>query len=253
MINLKSIKNQLVIFLVCFAVYLTARERNTGFLLTTSLAIVFTTVAESMVLYFKEKKLTITASSIISGLIIGFVISSDQPIWIFSLASLFAVVSKQIFRIKGRHLFNPAGFGIFLTIILFGAQTQWNGTYIWYILVPAGLYFIFKIEKLELILGYFLASLILFGTQALMRHVSLLNIFGYLSYFYIFIMVIEPKTTPVKPLGKFIFGCGTASLIFILTEVGVKLDAELFSLLVMNLMVPSLNKLSNLNLVEKET
>ena len=59
---------------------------------------------------------------------------------------------------------------------------------------------------------------------------------------FIFIMVIEPKTTPVKKLGKYLFGSGIAALIFILTERGVKFDIELFSLLAMNLVVPFLNK-----------
>ena len=56
-------------------------------------------------------------------------------------------------------------------------------------------------------------------------------------------MVIEPKTGPAKVAGKYFFGAGIAALIFILTETGVKFDAELFSLLAMNAVVPLLNKL----------
>jgi len=83
----------------------------------------------------------------------------------------------------------------------------------------------------------------LFGAQAVAQRVSLWNIFGYFSYFYIFVMVIEPRTTPLNSIGKFIFGAGTAALIFILTEAGAGFDIELFSLLAMNVTVPLLNRI----------
>jgi len=159
------------------------------------------------------------------------------------LASFLAMCSKYLIHIHKKHLFNPAAFGIFLSVILFGASTQWKGTYMWYILIPFGAYFIFKIRKLEVLIGYGISALGLFGTQALMQKAPLLNIFGYLSYFFIFIMMIEPKSTPVKPAGKFIFGVGVAAFIFILTQFGVRFDAELCSLLILNLFVPLLNKI----------
>lgn len=113
----------------------------------------------------------------------------------------------------------------------------------WHILLPFGLYFISRIQKLEVLLGYGLTALGLFGIQAIMQNTPLLNIFGYLSYFYIFIMMIEPKTTPIKRRGKFIFGMGAAASIFILTESGARFDVELASLLILNLSVPLLNKM----------
>ncbi|MFH0912957.1 MAG: RnfABCDGE type electron transport complex subunit D, partial [Candidatus Omnitrophota bacterium] len=210
---------------------------------TTFIAVISALGTESAILFLKNKKFSITASSIISGLIIGYVLSSDSPWWIFILASLLAISSKHLIRIGKRHLFNPAALGIFLSIILFGASGQWKGTYLWHILVPAGLYFIFKINKSEVIIGYGLAALGLFAIQAVIQKTPLLNIFGYLSYFYIFIMLIEPRTTPVKLAGKLIFGAGAAVLIFILTEAGVRFDAELCTLLVLNAFVPLLNKI----------
>jgi Na+-translocating ferredoxin:NAD+ oxidoreductase RnfD subunit len=140
-------------------------------------------------------------------------------------------------------LFNPAAFGIFLVTVLLGVQTQWKGTYSWHIIVPFGLYFIYRIRRLELLLGYFLASLLLFGIQATQQKVPLSNIFGYLSYFYIFIMMIEPKTTPFKLPGEIIFGICVAVLIFIFTQIGVRFDVELCALLIVNPFVHFLNKI----------
>ena len=242
MINLKSVKIQLIMFLCAFAVYLSFKDKDVLFLLTILVAVISAIGIESAILFFKNKAISVTDSSIVSGLIIGYVLSPDDPWWVFILAALLAVSSKYLIHFNRKHLFNPAAFGIFLVIIFFGASTQWKGTYAWHILLPFGLYFIYRIKKLGVLIGYGVVALCLFGIQALMQKAPLLNIFGYLSYFFIFIMLVEPKTTPVKPAGKVIFGMGVAALIFILTQGGIRFDAELFSLLILNLFVPLLNK-----------
>jgi Na+-translocating ferredoxin:NAD+ oxidoreductase RnfD subunit len=138
--KLTSIKKQVIIFLACLALFLSIKDRDATFLLTTFFAVISCAFIESLLFYLRNKKFTVTESSIISGLIIGYVLSSDHPWWMFLLASFLAIGSKHLIRFNKRHLFNPAAFGIFLTTILFGAQTQWKGTYLWYILIPAGLY-----------------------------------------------------------------------------------------------------------------
>ncbi len=243
MLKFKSIKTQLIIYLICFAIFLALKNGDMVFLAMTAVAVFSALVTESLILYFKKEGFQITESSIITGLIVGFVLSSDE-IWLkFVFASILAILSKYLIRFQKRHLFNPAAFGIFISIILFGASTQWKGTYLWYIVVPMGIYFTHRLRKNEVVIGYVSVFLILFGTQALFQKISLLNIFGYLSYFYLFIMVIEPKTTPVKTAGKYLFGAGAAVLIFVLTQVGAKFDVELFSLLAMNTMLPLLSTL----------
>lgn len=238
-----SIKSQLIIFLVIFSLYIWALNKEAAFLRSLSLAVIAAAILESGINFFRNRQLLVTESSVITGLITGLVLSSDQVWWKLFAASFFAISSKHLLRFKGRHIFNPAAFGIFLSMILLGAETQWNGTYIWYILLPFGLYFIIKIHKFEVLAGYALAALGLFTIQALLKEGAGANIFGYFSYFYIFIMVIEPKTTPARGIGKFIFGGAVAALVFVLTELGVKFDAELAGLLLANICTPLLNKI----------
>jgi len=245
MINLKNIKIQVIIFLSALALYLCFRDKDLSFLLTTLIAVISAMAIDSGALFLEKKRISINDSSIISGLIIGFVLSPDNPWWVFLSASFLAICSKHLihFHSNKKHLFNPAAFGIFMTIVFFGAFTQWKGAYMWYILAPFGIYFVSRIRKFELLIGYGTTAITLFGIQAFLQKMPLLGIFGYLSYFYIFVMLVEPKTTPIKPQGKFIFGMLAAALIFILTQIGVRFDAELSSLLVLNLFVPLLNKI----------
>lgn len=239
----KSIKAQLIIFLSCFAVFLAIKDKDAAFLAAVLIAVVSAVVFESAVRWIKERALTLSGSSIISGLIIGYVLSSDNHRWVIIITSLFAILSKHLIRLNKKHIFNPAAFGIFFVTIFLGATTQWKGTYAWYIVAFFGIYFILKTRKIELLISYFLISFILFGIQAFLQRTPLVNIFGYLSYFYIFIMMIEPKTTPINLFGKIVFGTGVGVSIFILSAAGVKFDAELSSLLIMNMSVPLLNKL----------
>jgi len=243
MFNFKSIKAQLILILAGFAVFLAARDKDAAFLFAVAIAVVSTVAAEGLVLYMRERAFRFTESAVITGLITGFVLSSSLAWWIYSLAAVLAIFFKHLIRVKKRHIFNPAALGIFLTLILFGAATQWKGTYAWYILAPFGFYFAYKLKKIEVLIGYAGLSLLLFGAQALLQKVPVWNIFGYFSYFYIFVMVIEPKTTPLNRIGKYIFGAGAAALIFILTQAGARFDVELFSLLAVNAAVPLLNKI----------
>jgi len=144
---LKSIKGQLIIYLTGFAIFLAIQNKGVVFLLTLALAVVLAAGVESAILYFRTKAFKLTPSSAITGLIIGYVLSSDQEWWKFLVACALAILSKYLILFKKKHIFNPAAFGILLTLALFGAQSQWAGTYLWYILLPAGIYFAKKILK----------------------------------------------------------------------------------------------------------
>lgn len=245
MLNFKSVKIQLNLFLVTFAVFSFFQEPRLSFILSYLCAILFCIVTESVLLYWKTKKIQITPSSVASGLIIGSVLSSDSPWWFSLVVAVVAIGSKRIFCFHGKNLFNPAAIGIFSTVLLFREYTEWKGAYAWYFLIPAGIYFVSKIKKTELVVAYFFMAFALFIPQALLQEIPFLSIFGYLNYFFIFIMLIEPKTTPSKPWPKILFGAGVALLVFLFTETGFRYEPELCSLLIMNMLTPWLEKLPN--------
>nr|MBU1328054.1 RnfABCDGE type electron transport complex subunit D [Candidatus Omnitrophota bacterium] len=239
--NIKSIKVQLSIFLIAFALCLSFTGKDSLFLLSLGVSVIAAIGADSIITYLKSKKIIITESSIVSGLIIGYVLSSGEAWWIIILASIFAISSKHIIRFNGRHVFNPAGFGVLIITFLLGISTEWKGANLWYIIIPLGIYFVFKIRKQEIVISYLIASFILFGIQAIIQNVQIFNILGYLNYFFIFIMLVEPMTTPMTYYGKIIFGSGVGILIFILYLFGIK-EAELLALAFFNLSTLLLNR-----------
>jgi len=238
--NTKSIKVQLGIFLLLFSVYIVFLEKHAEFLLAICISVISAALVDSAATYLKKKEFVLTESSIITGLIVAYVAGS-QAWWMIALASILAISSKHIIRFKARHIFNPAAFGVLVAVFILGAYTEWKGAYLWYVIIPFGVYFSFKIKKLELVISYFIVSFILFGVQAVIQNVQIFNMLGYLNYFFIFIMLIEPMTTPMTKFGKIIFGSGVGGLVFILYTLGIK-EAEILSLLCFNLIVPLINK-----------
>jgi len=241
----KSVKVQINLFLIAFAVFLYLKNPSFGFLAGFFWAILFSVLAEAAILYFKTKKFQITDSALTSGLIIGYVLSSESPWWMFMTVATCAVGLKRVLRFHGKNLLNPAALGIFLAVLLLNGTTEWKGAYEWYLLIPAGFYLVNKIKKLEIVWGYFGMALLLFIPQALRQGTPLVNIPGYFNYFFIFIMLIEPKTTPPTLWPKIVFGAAVALLVFLLTELGFRYEPELFALLVLNALVPLLNKIPN--------
>ncbi|HOW87895.1 MAG TPA: RnfABCDGE type electron transport complex subunit D [Candidatus Omnitrophota bacterium] len=246
--NWRSVKVQINLFLAALAAYLILRDPSVKLLAAFAWAVFFTVLTEGSVLFLKTKKFQITASAITSGWIIGFVLSAGSPWWMFFAAAALTIGSKHLLRFRGKNLLNPAACGLFLTVLLLKGYTEWKGAYVWYLLIPAGLYLVHKIRKMEIVIGYFVMSILLFVPLALIRGSSLADIPGYFNYFFIFIMLIEPKTTPPTFWPKVAFGAGTAVLVFLLTEWGFRYEPELFALLAMNALVPWINKIPDFQL-----
>lgn len=240
-----SLKSQFIIFLSCTLLSLAYSNHNWQLIYTGLIAVFTALILDSAFLSFKNKKFELSESAVISGLIITFVLASDNAKWIFVVAPVIAIFGKQIIRINHKHIFNPAALGIFAVMLIFKAQTQWLGTNLWFIFIPFGLYFIWNYRKFEILYGYLLGYLLTFGIYIfLIEKSNLLTILNYFSYFFIFVMLIEPKTTPITLLGKYLFGFGVAVLAFIFTITKFPFDIEICSLLIFNLLTQFLNKLS---------
>ncbi len=248
MIQLKSIKVQINLFLAVFALFLFIKEPRLAVVTGFVWPLLFSALLDAAVLFFKTRKFQITDSALTSGLILGLVLSSESPWWMFLAAAAFTIGLKYALRFHGKNLLNPAALGIFLAVLLLKGYTEWKGAYAWYILLPAGLYIVNKIRKTEIVLGYLGMSLLLFIPQALIQGSPLTDIPGYFNFFFIFIMLIEPKTTPATLTAKIAFGSGVAFLVFALTEAGFPYEPELFALILVNVLVPILNKLPALNI-----
>ncbi len=148
-------------------------------------------------------------SAYITACILALIISpldvsqfgSYLPFLFWSAA--LAMISKFLFAIKKKHIFNPAAFAVAVTALMLSQSASWWVGTSWmapFVLV-GGILVVKKIRRWDLALSFFgaaAASIIGFGIargsnvptliQAMFLHTPL--------FFFMFVMITEPLTTP---------------------------------------------------------
>lgn len=230
-----SVKSQLLVFLLAFSSWISLREKTVIYLGAVILCGFVSAALETIIIFLRKKRFQVTESSVITGLIIGFVLSSSGSIWTFLCASFFSIVSKYVIRWRQKHIFNPAAFGVFLTNLFLQGYTQWKGAYDWFVIIPFGLYFVYRFRRL-MVSGVYLAAFFCFyGVRSLLQGQGVIDSLLYANYFFILIMLIEPKTSPVKPAHQRIFSLAVCFFAVVLYLLQIPYDAELPALLGGNL------------------
>lgn len=231
-----SLKLQLFLLLFLFSVFLSWREYGLSFFVKSMIAVAASVTSDSLYCFLKTRKFKITESSLITGQIIGFVLSSAAEWRFFVLSALCAVSSKHFIRFKGKHIFNPAAMGIFSVVVLFNQPTLWHGAYSWYLIVPCGLYIVWQLRKVSIVSAYFLMYVFLSGIQSYYAGTSFIDKVQYANYFFIFVMLIEPKTSPHYSGEKIAFGLIVSTGAFLLYFLKLPYDVDIPALLIGNLL-----------------
>ncbi|MBL7924233.1 MAG: RnfABCDGE type electron transport complex subunit D [Bacteroidia bacterium] len=142
------------------------------------------------------------------------------------LATFLSIASKFVFRINGKHFFNPANFGICATILLTGkgwiSPGQWGSEGLWLFLVGIlGFLVVSRAQRLDLALSFIVG----FGGAMLVRMVfwqhwpldALLHLFtsGSLLLF-TFFMITDPASTPAHKTVRICWAFAAGLLAFYL-------------------------------------
>ncbi len=193
---------------------------------------------------FLKREIKLSASAVISGIIIGSIAPLNAPVAAILAAAAVAIASKYVLRIKGRHIFNPATLGLLVSLSLFRLGDMWwaaSGFNFAGFAVPVTLLLIianYKAEKLKISLPFLAVIAAFYAATQFFKNpitaVGLLNFFTSLPFYFAFIMLSEPKTSPNAPKEQIIFGIAAAVLVFLLESKHTKY-AFLVGLLAANL------------------
>lgn len=183
-------------------------------------------------LYLKRK--IFPSSAIISGLIVSGILDYRQPWFILLIFSILPIISKHIIKFNKRHIFNPANFALFIATI-FKIPLTWTIESNIFIIVLFGIYFVYSYKKFFHIFGFLIFFTGLFA-------ISKVNPLGLISWFFLFIMLIEPKTSGYGFLRGFIFGSIAGISAFLILKYIPAYDAFVSSLFIVNLSNPILEK-----------
>jgi len=172
-------------------------------------------------------KLSALKSALITGLGLCLLLNSASLLTM-GLASFLAISSKFILRIKNKHLFNPANFGIIVSIIVFQdawiSPGQWGSSALFlFVLSVLGGIILHKIGRLETTI-VFLAALFLmeFGRTVLYQGWGMDVLFHKFSsgtlLLFSFFMITDPMTIPNAKASRIIWALVLAIATFVLSN-----------------------------------
>ena len=173
-------------------------------------------------------------SSLITSGIVALLLPPGISLLQAAAAVLLAVGSKHIIRFKGKHLFNPAAFGVAVTAIVFGyALGWWPDSYVW-IAVALGLLNVWRVKKFPQVLSFAAVYIVLllvlsslplgsFSFDGLGQQTLPLA----LPWFFMLFMLPEPVTSRQPRDEQLVFGALAAAVGVAATYVGVLADAAM--------------------------
>jgi enediyne biosynthesis protein E4 len=163
------------------------------------------------------KALLFPLSAAITGCSLSILTNFAHGLWLPLVPVFLAIASKYLITVKGRHVFNPALFGITMSLLVGHGMIsaspayQWGGSVamVMFIVTAALLLFVFRIQRTALIISFLAFYAIQLGVRAyLMRHLlppeTLLM--GALTspafYLFTFFMITDPATSPRTVKGQ---------------------------------------------------
>ena len=181
------------------------------------------------------KRTIFPKSAIITGFILSGILDRGQPLVILAALCLVAVGSKYVLRVKGKHIFNPANIGLFVAVAL-QLPLVWTIESNIYLIMIVGLYLAYSYKKIPHIVGFLVVFIVFFG---LLERSNPLQV---LSWFFLFVMLIEPKTSGYGLWRGSAFG-GIAGFVSVLAfHFLPNMDPFVSSLFVANLCNPVLDR-----------
>ena len=227
-------KNQLIL-LLCVLFLIKIPQENARFIFWVLGGVLVAAVTDALIKHFFFKQKIFPKSAIISGFIVSGIINYQESWYVLCIFCILAIISKNVIRYKKQHIFNPANFALFIAA-LFKIPLTWNLESNIYVIIVLGLYIAYFIKKIPHILGF----LLFFSVSLVMGQINPLLM---VSWFFVFIMLIEPKTSRFGHIRGFIFGSIAGISSYLIFKLLPQYDFFVGGLFIANLCSPVLAKI----------
>ncbi len=173
--------------------------------------------------YYLRQPFKMPFSGMITGLIIGCVAPIDVPLIPMLLACAIAILSKFFIKIKGSNVFNPATIGLFIGLGIFSVGSSWWATTsisLFGVAISLSVILIITsyIARRLVLSAAFIITLVLISfvlsppPSVGNLEIALISV----NYFFAFLMLAEPKTSPATKRAQAVYGVSVAIIYFIL-------------------------------------
>jgi enediyne biosynthesis protein E5 len=169
--------------------------------------------------------------------------------YIAAIASMAAILSKALITFNGKHVFNPANFGIVFCVLCLGgwiSPSQWTGVLIIaFIIFSCGIVVTSSVSRVDIAVIFLIVYLSLLFARNRYLGDDIDIFFHQLQngalYLFAFFMITDPKTSPNHPIARVIYAIVISIVSFVLQYYFFYSQAFLFSLVLVCMLVPTLN------------
>ncbi|MBS9781488.1 MAG: VCBS repeat-containing protein [Gammaproteobacteria bacterium] len=181
--------------------------------------IIATCVVLDMALHYilRGRQWLFPLSACITGMGLSILTNFSHGLWLAIIPPFFAIVSKYLFTVNGKHIYNPALFGVVMALFFSNGMItpspayQWGGSgaTVFFVITAALMLFALNIRRTTLIISFLVAYTLQLALRAwLMRHhippeTLFMGTFSAPAfYLFTFFMITDPKTSPDSHKGQ---------------------------------------------------
>lgn len=166
-------------------------------------------VVDLILTYLYAGHVELPSGALLTGLIVGLILSPTEPTVVVAATSTLAIASKYLFRTRWSNVFNPAAFGLVIAGAVFGSAESWWGAspdlpvVSVVVLLATGFFLADRINKIPMVLAFVGAFYILFSASAIVGDPSrVAEVFrspdANAVLFFAFFMLDDPPTSPTR-------------------------------------------------------
>lgn len=192
-------------------------------------AVAVSGVIDLFILRFRKNVWEFPSGAVLTAMITAMVLRAQEPWYVVTITSAFAVTSKYMVRTRHANVFNPAALAVIVSYYVFHTGQSWWGAltevplWIQAALILGGVFITDRVNKMPLVLTFLGVYFLLFTTASFIgnpRWVS--EIYrspdAEAALYFAFIILTDPPTSPAKYPDQFIFGTLVAIVSFAFFE-----------------------------------
>jgi Na+-translocating ferredoxin:NAD+ oxidoreductase RnfD subunit len=164
---------------------------------------------DALILRVRKKAWEFPSGAVLTAMIVAMVLRAQEPWYVTTITSVFAILSKYIFRTRSANVFNPAALAMIASFYVFHTGQSWWGALTdvpplaKLVLIVAGAIVVDRVNKMPLVLTFLGAYFLLFSVTAFVSNpLPVAEIFrtpdAEAALYFAFIILTDPPTSPAK-------------------------------------------------------
>jgi len=192
-------------------------------------AVIVAGLADAAILRLRKHAWEFPSGAILTAMIVSMVLRAQEPWYVVTITSVFAVVSKYLVRSRMANVFNPAALAVIVSFYVFHTGQSWWGALtelplaVQAVLLAAGVFITDRVNKVPLVLAFLGTYFLLFTATSFIGNPRwVAEIYRSpdveAALFFAFIILTDPPTSPAKYPDQIVCGALVAVVSFAFFE-----------------------------------